>query len=391
MIFSPTRLSKSISIETLSLSRKMSTYRLLAGGYRSTISLLSFDSSNAKLHVISDSPAPSNASWLELSPSKSGVLYSLSEDDKGLALSLKFDGKDRVEITGERETNGVPAHVCVLKDGSGIIAGNYGGGSIIYFPIDSDGKLSKTSESFPLKFPFVYEGKEAPVPDRQDTPHPHQIVEGEKGTLYVPDLGNDRIWVIERQGEQGFSIKGYLQCPEGDGPRHAVISPDGKHLYVLTELSNNIIVFSLNDSTYPAHPLPDFETSILPPGAPKPFVGVMSAAELLQHPSIPGVLYASNRGEVEAKKGKKDAVEGDTIAICLLSADGLKIEEIKQVRTDCDFIRAMQISPDGQYVALAGQNGGGVEIWKITGERGDVWKLAAKEESITKITDFVWV
>lgn len=49
--------------------------------------------------------------------------------------------------------------------------------------------------------------------------------------LYCMDLGGDRIWVVERQGESELEIKGYLQCPGGSGPRHAVISPDGMCLY----------------------------------------------------------------------------------------------------------------------------------------------------------------
>lgn len=120
------------------------TYQLLAGGYRDTFTLLSFESSTAKLKTVSDSPAPKNASWLEPSPKSSGtegrVVYSLSEDEEeGKGLSLLIKG-DKVEITGERATNGAPAHgmfTCVnqvragadelvhfLKDGSGVVVAN---------------------------------------------------------------------------------------------------------------------------------------------------------------------------------------------------------------------------------------------------------------------------
>jgi hypothetical protein len=89
-------------------------YQLLAGGYRDSYTILTFDPSNAKLKTVSDSPAPQNASWLEPSPKTSGtdgrVVYSLSEDpDKGKGLSLLIKG-DKVEVTGERMTNGAPAH-----------------------------------------------------------------------------------------------------------------------------------------------------------------------------------------------------------------------------------------------------------------------------------------
>lgn len=79
-----------------------------------------------------------------------------------------------------------------------------------------------------LKFPFTYEGKEAPNKERQDSSHPHEVVEGPNGFLYVPDLGSDRIWIVEREGADGLAIKGHLECPGGAGPRHATVSRGGE-------------------------------------------------------------------------------------------------------------------------------------------------------------------
>jgi 6-phosphogluconolactonase (cycloisomerase 2 family) len=102
------------------------------------------------------------------------------------------------------------------------------GGSILFFPTStSDQSLSKDSKSPNLNFPFTYEHKEAPNKERQDTSHPHQIVEGEGGVLYVPDLGSDRIWLVKREGESELQITGYLQAPPGAGPRHVCLTQDG--------------------------------------------------------------------------------------------------------------------------------------------------------------------
>lgn len=117
--------------------------------------------------------------------------------------------------------------VHVMKDGSGIVVSNFNGGSIIFFPITSYGALSETSESPLLTLPFVYESQIAPNVTRQEASHAHHVVEGSNGTLYVSDLGNDRIWVVKREGESGLAIKGYLQAPPGTGPRHSLISKDG--------------------------------------------------------------------------------------------------------------------------------------------------------------------
>jgi 6-phosphogluconolactonase (cycloisomerase 2 family) len=276
---------------------------------------------------------------------------------------------------------------------------------VIYFPVTSTSDIAPESESPNLKFPFLYEGKKAPNPTRQDTSHPHQVIEGEGGKLYVPDLGNDRIWIVKREGESGLKVDGYLQSNEGAGPRHAALSTDGgsfpphplitgKHLYVLTELHSSLLIFDL--TTDSQHPLPETETSLVPPNVPSTHSIYMNAAELIVHPTIPRVLYGSNRLELQIPDKAPSLPEipktsGDTVAIILLNEAGDRVEQVKHVRTGCDAVRGMQISKDGKYIALAGQYQGGVEVWSVGGERGDVWKLAAKEEAIKGVNDFVWL
>ena len=84
------------------------SYNIIGSGYRPDITLFSFDSTSAKIHKVSDSKAPENASWLE--PGKEGVIYSTSEVPDGEVYSLKLKGEE-LEITGKRSTKGEePAH-----------------------------------------------------------------------------------------------------------------------------------------------------------------------------------------------------------------------------------------------------------------------------------------
>ena len=112
---------------------------------------------------------------------------------------------------------------------------------------------------------------------------------------------------------------------------------------------------------------------------------MMDSAELCRHPSISNVLYASNRWERHIAErephltGVPDVPpKGDAIAIILLSDNGRKTESIKFIRSSLDTIRGMRFSEDGKYIAAVGQQGGGVEIYSVGGERGDEWALAAK-------------
>lgn len=86
------------------------SYSLLATGYRPTITHLTFDPTKATIKSEAESKAPENASWLEPSLAKQGVLYVTSELPEGKVHSLRLK-EGEVEITGEAKTAGEePAH-----------------------------------------------------------------------------------------------------------------------------------------------------------------------------------------------------------------------------------------------------------------------------------------
>jgi 6-phosphogluconolactonase (cycloisomerase 2 family) len=137
-------------------------------------------------------------------------------------------------------------------------------------------------------------------------------------------------------------------------------------LYVIGELSHTIVAFDL--STGPAadiRPISGFAPNIIPPSVQPGHQSLMDSSELCLHPSIPNVLYASNRWErhiadreLHLRNVPKDLPPGDAIAIILLSDDGRRVEEVKHVRTNLDTIRGMRIRQDGEYVVATGQEGG---------------------------------
>ena len=281
---------------------------------------------------------------------------------------------------------------------------------MIYLPIESNA-LAASSASPNLEFPFTYkDAKTAPNPERQEASHPHQVVE-HNGTLYVPDLGSDRIWLVKREGESGLRIDGYLQAPEGSGPRHVVVSKDckspsasqrhawdslsAKHLYMVAELGHKVIAFDLASGSQT--PIPGFDQSIIPPSAPSSHSKYMDSSEIAINPVFPNTLYAANRLEMQIFKMQPDLPplpdyppSGDAVAILILSEDGSKVEDVKHVRTGCDNLRGLTVSPDGKYVAVAGQDGGGVEVYVIGGIHGEDWELAAKDESLKGVNTLVW-
>jgi len=124
----------------------------------------------------------------------------------------------------------------------------------------------------------------------------------------------------------------------------------------------------------------------------------MDSAELCYTRKYPRTLFASNRLELQIFDKQPDLPplpdyppSGDAIAIVRLNEDGQGVKDVKHVRTGCNNVRGMMLSPDGKYAAVAGQDGGGLEIWTISGEDGEDWKLAAKDEKIEGVNTIVWL
>ncbi|GKZ52011.1 hypothetical protein AbraIFM66951_009358, partial [Aspergillus brasiliensis] len=156
-------------------------------------------------------------------------------------------------------------------------------------------------------------------------------------------------------------------------------------MYVIGELSHTVIAFDVSSAPADAiPPIDGFAPNIIPPEVHSDHQAMMDSAEISLHPSIPNVVYVSNRWERHIAKREphlqnvpQDLPQGDAIAIILLSDDGRKVKNIKHVRTNLDVIRGMRLSDDGKYVVVAGQEGGGVEVYAITGDKGDKWTLVA--------------
>ncbi|KAL4893489.1 putative isomerase YbhE [Aspergillus ambiguus] len=340
--------------------------KLLISGERADFTTLALDLDRKELSILANYAAPFNASWVELSSSQGSIdrLVGLSEgNESGLLYIFEIDHAQKTcKITSQQPTMGAPGHFTTLRDGSALALATYLGGSVAIYPISHVGtktlllKDVRRTEILP-KFPYESVGQ---------------------------DLGSDRVWILHRDGME-LDICGWLQCPPGTGPRHAVLTPDETVIYVIGELSHTVLAFDLSDGPAEAvPPIDNFAPNIIPPTVHPDHQSMMDSAELCLHPSIPNVLYVSNRWErhisqrePQLRNVPKDIPPGDDVAIILLSDDGRKVEAMKHVRTNVDVIRGMRLSNDGKYVVVVGQEGGGVEVYEISGVKGDVWTLVA--------------
>lgn len=314
---------------------------------------------------------------------ESGVYsFSCTESDRGAGTCPCVKHSDDIRKTADlRQTGASPCFLLVLDDmkhtccsgctrrpgkectekaqtssqgqqshqpaaGGLLMTADYTGGSISIFPIRS-GRLD--SLCCQLKF----EGS-GPVVKRQQSSHIHQLKElpeitGVEGRyLLATDLGADVIHLLkavpgcttETQTAGCTRTSGSfcpvvhikdIPCPAGSGPRHMEFSKDLKTLYCITELSGEVLVYSLSEKNGE----PAFEMT---QRIQADEVNAGGSADIHLHPSGK-YLYTSHR------------LDNDGIAIFRTTEDGT-LEKIGYTRT-ARHPRNFMITEDGHHLLVA--------------------------------------
>lgn len=129
-----------------------------------------------------------------------------------------------------------PCHITVLA--SQLVISDYSSGSMTLVGTAADGAPIKVSEV--MKF-----GGHGPDPQRQPGPHIHSSrISPDGKELVVCDLGCDKIYRFGiGNGKTDTASREDFLLPAGCGPRHCAFHPDGRKLYVVTELSDELLVY----------------------------------------------------------------------------------------------------------------------------------------------------
>jgi 6-phosphogluconolactonase len=187
-----------------------------------------------------------NIGWIDYN-SKNQTLYASSEcgapaDDKLHAYKIAPDGT-LTELSSESTLGGV-AHFEFSPDGKHVLVANYVAAVLAVLPLRPDGTIGPASDS---KLHFASPPDPAAV-DRQEASHPHQIKFAPGGKFVLScDLGADKVWVYEFDPVRGSLIGAanstrHLALPPRSGPRHLAFHPCGSLVYILCELSAEVVV-----------------------------------------------------------------------------------------------------------------------------------------------------
>ncbi len=230
-----------------------------------------------------------------------------------------------------------PCHISLSPNEDFLILGNYTGGSLSVFKVDSLGQVDFVQK-------IQHTGKSV-NPDRQEGPHVHSTTFDPEGKrVLVADLGTDKIYVydFDSQLAEPLKLSGEFAMTPGNGPRHLAFSADGKEVLVVEEMSAMLDVFSYDQGKLIAKQ----RLSLLDEG----FKGAVGAAEIRISPDGKHV-YVSNRGEA------------NTISVFGKKPDG-SYTRVQNIPSGGQMPRNFNLTGDGKYLLAAHQASNDIVIFE---------------------------
>ncbi len=317
------------------------------------IYLYSMDDETGAVEPVAATDGIVSPSYLALSPDRR-FLYAVSEvndfggNSSGAVYAYSVDPTSgALRYLNQRATNGAhPCHVTVDSTGKTVIVANYSGGSVIAFRVRPDGSCAADAC-------FVqHKGSPGPNAKRQQSPHAHSAwLHPTRPIVYVLDLGMDmiRAYDLAENGDLTRNEGACTPTAPGAGPRHLDWHPNGGIAYVINELGNTIVSYSVDPETGAFHEIDGVST------LPADFADQSTTADIHVHPNGRFV-YGTNRGH-------------DSIILCHTDANG-SLDPVELQSAHGEHPRNFAIDPSGRWLYIANQNSSNVVLFAIDADTG---------------------
>ena len=326
------------------------TYLAFVGTYTTKtnskgIYAFEFDTQSGKLTPRGVAAETRDPSWVVIHPSGKFV-YAANEAGKQSAVTAFAVDPRTAKLTQLNQLPALgqdPCHLSIDKSGKYLFVANYSSGTVAVLPILADGKLGEHTSA------VQDAGTPGPNQERQEAPHAHWAeASPDNRFLLVSDLGLDDILIFRfdpAKGTLAANVPPSARLAPGAGPRHAAFSPDGRFLYVVSELNSTVTAFAF-DAGKGAPYDPQIVSTL-----PKDFKGRNDTAEIAVHPSGKW-LFASNRGH-------------DTIVVFSVDPATGKLQPAGEFPTAGKEPRHFAIDPTGRFLLAENQNSNTIVVFRI--------------------------
>jgi 6-phosphogluconolactonase len=336
----------------------MSNYLVFAGPYTGPKSLgiyvYKFETATGKLTPLGLAGESNNPSFLAVHPNHH-FIYAVNErgnyegKKSGSVSAFALDQKTgKLKLLNIVASGGVdPCSLVVDKTQKFVLVANYGSGSAAVFPILPDGSLGKSTADVQFTGHSI-------DPKRQEGPHAHCILPSpDNRFVLVADLGTDQVHVFRFDAAHGTLAPNnppFAAVKAGSGPRHLAFSPNGKFLYVNSEMGNIVTVFAYDAAGGVLKELQTITT------LPKDFTGNSTTAEIaVDHQGR--FVYCSNRGHESIAVYAIDPAKGTLTPVEIVPSGG------KEPRN-------FELDPSGHFLLSANQNSNNITVFRIDPKTG---------------------
>ncbi|PSL24983.1 lactonase family protein [Chitinophaga ginsengisoli] len=340
-----------LAILANSFTYAQTTY-LFVGSYNDAkdkdgIYIYRMDMESGRLDKVCTFSAIMNPSYLTLS-ANGQYIYACTETrtaGMGSVSSYRFDRQQRLITLLSKQPSGGdnPVYLTVHKSGRWLVNGNYTGGSLSVFPLNSDGTIGAAVTVIPFT--------DSSITERQKSSHIHSTVfSPAQDYVFTPDLGADKIrrFIFDASQAKPLQADSFIRTTPGSGPRHFTFHPNGRFAYCIEELSGSVTAYKYNKGR-----LESLQRLMTHDSVPRSFY---SSADI--HISPDGrFLYASNRG-----------VENN-IAIYSIHKNGT-LSHVGYESVLGDHPRNFLIDPSGKFLIVANQLSGNVVVFKRNAQTG---------------------
>lgn len=291
--------------------------------------LLRNDGTLNKIGLVAQTDDPS---FLAKSPDDKFIIAvnEKGEEDGGGTVESYVINSDSLSLINRSSSGGAyPCFVTINKLGF-VVTTNYGNGTVGLLKLNKKGELSDILD--------VKQHTGSGATERQKGPHAHSAwFVGDDTQIISVDLGTNELWFSRIDDAKDVFVTLHpekLEMPQGAGPRHMTIHPNGKWAYVINELSSTVTLIKKTGlETY----VIDTSISTLP----KDYIEQNSCADIRIAPDGKFV-YATNRGHDSIVVYKVNPTEGTLALVGHESTRG---------KTPRNF----SLSPDGDFLLVANQ------------------------------------
>lgn len=269
------------------------------------------------------------------------LIFAVESKVDGRISTFSFNqSKQSLTLLNKVESFGdYPCYIALDNSERFLAVANYTSGNFSVYEVDSLGGLHFKQS--------VHHLGSSINKHRQSNAHVHSMMFHPNGKqLLVADLGTDKIHIYDVDFSSKTPITranpAYFKVVGGSGPRHMVMHPNGKILYLVHELTGEIGVYF-----YESGKITHVNTESLTSPT---FSGQVQAAEVRISPDGKFV-YVSNRGSA------------NNINVFEVSLDG-GLSLLQQIPTGGQTPRNFNLSLDGHYLLVANQESDDIRIFK---------------------------